>query len=93
MAAAKDAIVMYLVLRRDLLTALNWPLGALVTQGCHAATAVIWQHKDDEHVKQYMAEMDSMRKVTLEVSRNLILGLDLVQGLPSPVGLCRASPQ
>lgn len=60
-------IVMYLILRRDLISTLNWPIGALVAQGCHAATAVLWQHKDDEHVKVYMTAMDSMRKVVLEV--------------------------
>ena len=32
-------IVMYVILRRDL----KWPLGSVVAQGAHAATAVLWE--------------------------------------------------
>ncbi|KHN72421.1 Putative peptidyl-tRNA hydrolase PTRHD1 [Toxocara canis] len=62
-----DARVMYLVLRSDLITALKWPLGAVVTQGAHAATACIWSYKDDEDVIEYMKDVNHMRKVTLQV--------------------------
>ncbi len=61
------ALVMYIVLRRDLLTKLNWPVGAVVAQACHATTALLWEHKSDASVIQYMANMDTMRKVVLEV--------------------------
>uniref|UniRef100_A0A915IHP7 peptidyl-tRNA hydrolase n=1 Tax=Romanomermis culicivorax TaxID=13658 RepID=A0A915IHP7_ROMCU len=64
----KNAVlVMYVVLRRDLLTELKWPIGALVAQACHASTAVLWTHKDDSSTVDYMANMGSMRKVLLEV--------------------------
>ena len=38
------AVVQYLVVRGDLLAALGWPLGAVMAQACHAATAAIHNH-------------------------------------------------
>ncbi|KAI8324580.1 peptidyl-tRNA hydrolase II [Martensiomyces pterosporus] len=61
-----EARTMFVVIRKDLLKALSWPLGSVVTQGCHAATAVIWKYRDDDRVKEYTASIDSMHKVTLE---------------------------
>lgn len=62
-----DTVVQYVVLRRDLID--SWPLGSVVTQGCHAAVAAIWSHKDDAVTLQYCSpsNLDSMHKVTLEV--------------------------
>ncbi|XP_055812736.1 uncharacterized protein LOC129882454 isoform X2 [Solanum dulcamara] len=62
-----DMVVQYVVLRRDLID--MWPLGSVVTQGCHAAVAAIWSHKDDAITLQYCSpsNLDSMHKVTLEV--------------------------
>ncbi|KAK8706663.1 hypothetical protein V6N13_057743 [Hibiscus sabdariffa] len=62
-----DVLVQYVVLRRDLIDA--WPLGSVVTQGCHASVSAIWSHKDDPHTLQYCSpqNIDSMHKVTLEV--------------------------
>ena len=34
-----DVVVQYVVLRRDLID--SWPLGSVVTQGCHASVAAI----------------------------------------------------
>ncbi|WOG87891.1 hypothetical protein DCAR_0207124 [Daucus carota subsp. sativus] len=66
-AAVSDVLVQYIVLRRDLID--TWPLGSVVTQGCHAAVAAVWAHKDDEHTLEYCSpdNIDSMHKVTLEV--------------------------
>ncbi|CAI0376426.1 unnamed protein product [Linum tenue] len=63
----EEVIVQYVVLRRDLIDA--WPMGSVVTQGCHAAVAAIWSHRDDAHTVRYCApeKIDSMHKVTLEV--------------------------
>ncbi|GMJ07781.1 hypothetical protein like AT5G10700 [Hibiscus trionum] len=63
----EDVLVQYVVLRRDLIDA--WPLGSVVTQGCHASVSAIWSHKDDLHTLQYCSpqNIDSMHKVTLEV--------------------------
>ncbi|TXG62374.1 hypothetical protein EZV62_013737 [Acer yangbiense] len=62
-----DVLVQYVVLRRDLID--TWPLGSVVTQGCHASVSAIWSHKDDPHTSQYCSpqNIDSMHKVTLEV--------------------------
>ncbi|KAF3643369.1 putative exocyst complex protein exo70-like [Capsicum annuum] len=62
-----DTVIQYVVLRRDLID--TWPLGSVVTQGCHAAVAAIWSHKDDDVTLQYCSpsNIDSMHKVTLEV--------------------------
>ncbi|KAK9207735.1 hypothetical protein WN944_000081 [Citrus x changshan-huyou] len=62
-----DVLVQYVVLRRDLIDA--WPLGSVVTQGCHASVSAIWSHKDDPHTLQYCSpqNVNSMHKVTLEV--------------------------
>ncbi|KAI3727964.1 hypothetical protein L6452_16588 [Arctium lappa] len=64
---ASDVLVQYVVLRRDLID--TWPLGSVVTQGCHASVAAIWSHKDDPHTIDYCSpiNLDSMHKVTLEV--------------------------
>ena len=68
MASGKPVVlVQYIALRKDLLTALNWPLGALVAQACHACSAVLHIHRDDPDTQTYLAVVDSMRKVVLEV--------------------------
>ncbi|PIO35893.1 hypothetical protein AB205_0004560, partial [Aquarana catesbeiana] len=45
-------IVQYVVLRKDLQAGLGWPLGALVAQACHAATAAIHLHYDHPHTRE-----------------------------------------
>ncbi|CAA7027215.1 unnamed protein product [Microthlaspi erraticum] len=62
-----DVVVQYVVLRRDLID--SWPLGSVVTQGCHASVAAIWSFRDDPVTLQYCdpQNIDSMHKVTLEV--------------------------
>ncbi|XP_047322309.1 putative peptidyl-tRNA hydrolase PTRHD1 [Impatiens glandulifera] len=64
---AADVLVQYVVLRRDLID--SWPLGSVVTQGCHASVAAIWLNKDDIHTQSYCSpsNLESMHKVTLEV--------------------------
>uniref|UniRef100_A0ACD5V326 Uncharacterized protein n=1 Tax=Avena sativa TaxID=4498 RepID=A0ACD5V326_AVESA len=64
---AEDVVVQYVVLRRDL--ADSWPLGSVVAQGCHAAVAAVWAHRDHPDTAAYCApdNLDSMHKVTLEV--------------------------
>jgi len=61
-----STIVQYIVVRGDLLTKLNWPIGALVAQACHAATAVTHLFYEDEHTKSYLADLDNMHKIILE---------------------------
>jgi hypothetical protein len=68
--AAAEKLVMYLILRGDLLTELNWPLGAVLSQIAHASTACVWTFREEPEVIEYMANMDSMHKVTLKVRLN-----------------------
>uniref|UniRef100_A0A7N0V4P7 peptidyl-tRNA hydrolase n=1 Tax=Kalanchoe fedtschenkoi TaxID=63787 RepID=A0A7N0V4P7_KALFE len=65
--SGRDVLVQYVVLRRDLID--SWPLGSVVTQGCHASVCAIWMSKDDAHTAEYCSasNIDSMHKVTLEV--------------------------
>ncbi|XP_077238416.1 peptidyl-tRNA hydrolase II (PTH2) family protein [Tasmannia lanceolata] len=62
-----EVLVQYVVLRRDLID--YWPLGSIITQGCHASVAAIWMNRDDPHTSDYCSDrnLDSMHKVTLEV--------------------------
>ncbi|CAI4228078.1 unnamed protein product [Auanema sp. JU1783] len=73
---------MYLILRRDLTTTLNWPLGAVCTQAAHAASAAMWLFKDDPNTTIYTSELDSMHKVTLGVDSEKEL-LDVHEKLKS----------
>ncbi|CAO2815932.1 unnamed protein product [Amaranthus hypochondriacus] len=63
----EEIVVQYVVVRRDLID--SWPLGSVITQGCHASVAAIWEHKHDATTLRYCCTpaLDSMHKVTLEV--------------------------
>ncbi|XP_056418979.1 putative peptidyl-tRNA hydrolase PTRHD1 [Hyla sarda] len=67
------ALVQYVVLRKDLQSGLGWPLGALVAQACHAATAIIHLHYKHQQTQEYLQELDSMHKVVLEVPDEVTL--------------------
>lgn len=66
-AGPPTRLVQYVVVRSDLVHKLSWPLGAVITQACHAATAAIHLHYGDSDTQQYLAELDSMHKVVLGV--------------------------
>ena len=59
---AEDVVVQYVVLRRDLADA--WPLGSVVAQGCHAAVAAVWAHRDHPDTAAYCTpgNLDRMHK-------------------------------
>ncbi|KAF8651554.1 hypothetical protein HU200_063375 [Digitaria exilis] len=59
---AADVLVQYVVLRRDL--ADTWPLGSVVAQGCHAAVAAVWAHRDHPDTAAYCGpdNLDRMHK-------------------------------
>ncbi|MBN3325615.1 RL7L protein, partial [Atractosteus spatula] len=66
-------LVQYVVVRADLVRTLAWPLGAVITQACHAATAAIHLNYNDPDTQEYLAELDSMHKVVLELQRGKTL--------------------
>lgn len=41
MTAPSSSLAMYIILRRDLISALNWPVGAIFTQVCDIFLAVL----------------------------------------------------
>eukprot|EP01018_Ginkgo_biloba_P040143 Gb_03762 [translate_table: standard] len=61
---SEDVLVQYVVMRRDLIE--TWPMGSIITQGCHAAVAAVWMHRDHPHTTKYCGEdnLDKMHKVT-----------------------------
>ncbi|KAH9297611.1 hypothetical protein KI387_029293, partial [Taxus chinensis] len=63
----EDVLVQYVVMRRDLIDI--WPMGSVITQGCHAAVAAVWTHREDPFTINYCGgdNLDKMHKVTLEV--------------------------
>ncbi|KAM9840682.1 putative peptidyl-tRNA hydrolase PTRHD1 [Aulostomus maculatus] len=64
-AGSPGRLVQYVIVRSDLVHKLSWPLGAVITQACHAATAAIHLHYGDEDTQRYLADLDSMHKVVL----------------------------
>ncbi|XP_076227795.1 putative peptidyl-tRNA hydrolase PTRHD1 [Nomia melanderi] len=62
-----DIIVQYVVLRRDLLKVMKWPVGAIVAQACHACTAVTHLFYNDSYMQDYLKNLDDMHKIVLEV--------------------------
>ncbi|XP_034044003.1 putative peptidyl-tRNA hydrolase PTRHD1 [Thalassophryne amazonica] len=58
-------LVQYVVVRSDLVHKLSWPLGAVITQACHAAVAAIQLNYADPDTQRYLRELDSMHKVVL----------------------------
>ena len=65
-AAEDDPVVQFVVVRRDLLKTMEWPVGSVIAQACHACTAATVAHLDDAHVRAYLADVDHMRKVVKE---------------------------
>lgn len=65
---AEDVIIQAVVVRRDLLKTMEWPVGSVIAQACHACLAVAWEHRDDPCVADYLAagNIDSMHKVVKE---------------------------
>jgi peptidyl-tRNA hydrolase len=61
-------LIQYIVVRADLLKTLNWPVGAVVAQACHACCAVTHLFYNDPHTQEYLKDLDNMHKVVLEAS-------------------------
>ena len=72
-ACAGNPLVQYVVLRRDLWADLDWPLGSVVAQACHAATAALWLSREEPATSSYCAadNIDHMHKVAHSFSSAL----------------------
>lgn len=64
---ASRRLVQYVVVRADLIHALSWSLGAVITQACHAATAAIHVNYGDPDTQEYLSDLENMHKVVLQV--------------------------
>eukprot|EP00871_Galdieria_phlegrea_P003925 jgi/Galph1/4533/GphlegSOOS_G3205.1 len=76
-------IVQYVVVRKDLIKELGWPLGSsqVIAQGVHAAVAATWSYHQDQLVQKYcFQEMQQMRTIVLQVPNEFEL-LNLVKTL------------
>lgn len=62
------SLVQYIIVNKEIITKLSWPIGAVIAQCCHATAAVNHQFKDDADVKTYFDDIDNMHKVVLEVN-------------------------
>lgn len=58
------ALTMQIIIRRDLLDVEKWPVGPLIAQGSHAATAIMHLQRENPAMKDYTADWKHMRKVS-----------------------------
>lgn len=82
--SAQKKLVQYVVVRSDLIHTMAWPLGAVITQACHATTAAIHLFYSDPDTQDYLADLDNMHKVVLEVEniKDIISSERLLQEYP-----------
>ena len=73
-------MIQYVVVRSDLLHTLSWPVGAVITQACHACSAAIHMFHDDPATQAYLADLDNMHKVVLQVGSGCGFDVDSVGG-------------
>ncbi len=66
--SSTSPLVQYIVVRKDL----AWPAGALIAQACHAATSVIHMFYNNKDTQDYLADIDNMHKIVLQVGKNLV---------------------
>ena len=62
-----SGIIQYVIVRGDLLKTMQWPVGAVIAQTCHASAAAIHLFYNDEYTQKYLSDLDNMHKVVLEV--------------------------
>lgn len=61
-------IVQYVIIREDLKKKLKWSFGAIIAQACHACCAVTHLFHEDSITQKYLADLNNMHKVVLEVN-------------------------
>lgn len=84
-ASAQKKLVQYVVVRSDLIHTMSWPLGAVITQACHATTAAIHLFYSDPDTQEYLADLDNMHKVVLEVVHIKITSSDSASVASGPL--------
>ncbi|KAG0309292.1 peptidyl-tRNA hydrolase domain-containing protein 1 [Dissophora globulifera] len=62
-----DPLTMFIVIRKDLIKVLGWSTGSVISQACHASTAVLHKTQDMKDTREYLADLNNMHKVVLEI--------------------------
>ncbi|KAG0280021.1 hypothetical protein BGZ95_011530 [Linnemannia exigua] len=62
-----EHLTMFIVIRKDLIKTLGWSTGSVIAQACHASTAVLHKTKDLPDTREYLADLNNMHKVVLEI--------------------------
>ncbi|KAF9170035.1 peptidyl-tRNA hydrolase domain-containing protein 1 [Mortierella sp. AD011] len=62
-----DPLTMFIVIRKDLIKTLGWTTGSVIAQACHASTAVLHKTQDLKDTREYLADLNNMHKVVLEI--------------------------
>ncbi|CAF0877059.1 unnamed protein product [Rotaria sordida] len=70
MATPVNIIVQYILLRRDLKKMKNYNDGAIITQACHASSAILFKTINDDLTKLYLSDLERMHKVVLGIDGN-----------------------
>jgi len=68
-------LVQYIVVRADLLKTLNWPVGSVIAQACHACCAITYLFHNDPDTQEYLKNLENMHKVVLEASIRIFIKL------------------
>ncbi|KAI0050824.1 peptidyl-tRNA hydrolase II [Auriscalpium vulgare] len=69
----RTALVMQLVVRRDLLDAEGWGMGPLMAQTAHATAAVLHETRERTETIEYMEDLHNMRKVVMQTPSSATL--------------------
>ncbi|KAI0368976.1 peptidyl-tRNA hydrolase II [Pilatotrama ljubarskyi] len=59
----QQALVMQIIVRRDLLDAEGWGVGPLMAQVAHATSAVLHETRERAETQAYLDDLENMRKV------------------------------
>ncbi|KAI0359613.1 peptidyl-tRNA hydrolase II [Trametes cingulata] len=65
-STAPQALLMQIVVRRDLLEAEGWGVGPLMAQVAHATSAVLHETRERPETQAYLEDLKNMRKVVLQ---------------------------
>ncbi|CAK9295995.1 unnamed protein product [Gordionus sp. m RMFG-2023] len=68
----KPDLTQYIILRKDLLQ-LNWNLGSIIAQACHASSAALIVFINDKNVIDYTENIQHMTKVILQIENESLL--------------------
>ncbi|KAI8832948.1 peptidyl-tRNA hydrolase II domain-containing protein [Chytriomyces cf. hyalinus JEL632] len=72
-APTQQFLTIFLIVRKDLTKTLNWPVGSVIGNAAHAATAVLQKHHTEARVAEYLSDVEGMRKVVLETKNEASL--------------------